>query len=48
MNLVKYLINDYEIFYAHKNNLKIINLKREIGINHCYEKVEKIHLLALL
>ena len=37
--------------YINKNNLKIMNLKREVGINHCHKKkgnkVEIMHLPSL-
>ena len=28
----------YIYMYIYKNNLKIMNLKRGVGINHCYKK----------
>ena len=45
----------YIYIYIHKNNLKIMKLKRKVGIDryHCYKNKEKsgkrnIHLPALL
>ena len=43
-------INKYikESEHNYKNNLKIMNLKKEVGINHCYKskKQDKNHALA--
>ena len=31
----------YIYIYIYMNNLKIMNLKRGVGIDHCYKKVRK-------
>ena len=30
--------DEYRAIYIYKNNLKIMILKRGVGINHCYKK----------